>query len=103
MMDDIAVIKGVCRVFMPSGFTPNNDGLNDTFKALGTETVSKFDLKIYNRWGQIIFQTTDRSKGWNGKVGGVDVPSAVFIYMMEYTDLNSPQPQRLKGTFVLIR
>jgi len=101
--DDIIVSKGVCKVFMPSAFTPNNDGLNDYFKALGTETVTKFDLRIFNRWGEMVFQTTDKSKGWNGKLGGIDQSSAVFVYTLQYTDLNSPQPQVLRGTFLLMR
>ncbi|MBL7745155.1 MAG: gliding motility-associated C-terminal domain-containing protein [Chitinophagaceae bacterium] len=101
--DDIIVSKGVCKVFIPTAFTPNNDGRNDLFKALGTETVTKFDMKVFNRWGEIVFQTTDKSKGWDGKLGGVDQSSAVYIYTMQYTDINSSQPQVLKGTFVLIR
>ena len=101
--DDIIVSKGVCKVFMPSAFTPNNDGLNDYFKALGTETVTKFELKIFNRWGELVFHTTNKSAGWNGKLSGVEQSSAVYVYVVQYVDINSPQPQTLKGTLTLIR
>jgi gliding motility-associated-like protein len=101
--DEIIVSKGVCKVFMPSGFTPNNDGLNDVFRALGTETVTKFEMKIFNRWGEVVFQSIDKSRGWDGKVAGVMQASAVFIYTVRYIDINSPLPQTLKGTLTLIR
>ena len=102
-LDEINVLKGVCKVFMPSAFTPNSDGLNDFFKALGTETVTKFELKVFNRWGEIVFQTTDKSRGWDGKVAGVAQASAVFIYTLQYIDINSPQLQTVKGSVALIR
>jgi gliding motility-associated-like protein len=101
--DNITIANGICKVFMPGAFTPNNDGLNDLYRALGTETVTKFEMKIFNRWGGIIFQSTDKLKGWNGRLGGTDQPSAVYVYTVQYTDLNSSQPQFLKGTFLLIR
>ncbi|HEY6504611.1 MAG TPA: gliding motility-associated C-terminal domain-containing protein [Chitinophagaceae bacterium] len=101
--DDMSVVNGVCKVHVPNAFTPNNDGLNDLFKALGTETVTQFNLKVFNRWGEVVFQTSDKTRGWDGKLSGVALPSAVFIYVLQYTDMNSPQPQTLKGTFVLIR
>jgi gliding motility-associated-like protein len=101
--DDIVVSKGICKVFVPTAFTPNGDGKNDYFTALGTETVTKFEMKVFNRWGEIVFQTTDKSKGWDGKLGGVDQSPAVFIYILQYTDINSAQPQLLKGAVTLIR
>ncbi len=100
--DVITVSKGVCKVFMPSAFTPNNDGRNDVFRALGTETVTQFHLKIFNRWGQVVFETTDRTKGWDGRLNGQLSPAGVFVYTLQYSDSNQPGPQYLKGTFVLI-
>ncbi|HEU5053435.1 MAG TPA: gliding motility-associated C-terminal domain-containing protein, partial [Hanamia sp.] len=59
-----------CRLFIPSAFTPNGDGLNDVFettpqcKYIG---LTGFDFQIYNRWGQLVFRTNDMHKGWDGK------------------------------------
>jgi gliding motility-associated-like protein len=101
--DDVLVSKGTCRVYVPTGFTPNGDGKNDLFKALGVETVSDFSLKIYNRWGEVVFETADKTKGWDGRIRGANSPSGVFVYVLKYTDMNLPEPQSLKGSFVLIR
>jgi gliding motility-associated-like protein len=101
--DEVLVSKGGCRVFVPTGFTPNNDGKNDLFKILGVETVTNFSLKIFNRWGEVVFETTDKAKGWDGRFKGVETPTGVFVYVLTYSDINAPEPQHAKGTFVLIR
>ena len=54
--DAINIIKGVCKLYVPSAFSPNDDGHNDIFKAEYGENVVEFQLEIYNRWGQRIFQ-----------------------------------------------
>ncbi len=101
--DDLKVLNGVCRVFVPNGFTPNNDGRNDSFKALGTELVTTYNLKIYDRAGQIVFETNDKNKGWDGKYGGSISSTAVYIYLLTYAENNLPQTTMLKGTLTLIR
>lgn len=100
--DAIAIGNGVCKVYVPNAFTPNNDGLNDVFKAYGTEGITKMNMKIFNRWGQVLFETNDKSKGWDGRFNGTPLDAGAFIYMLNYTDINS-QSQSLKGTLVLIR
>jgi len=101
--DEIKVLNGVCRVFVPSAFTPNNDGKNDTFKALGTELITQYNLKIFERNGQIVFETNDKSKGWDGRIGGAPSSSAVYVYLLTFKEQNSTQSQQLKGTITLIR
>jgi gliding motility-associated-like protein len=66
--DDVLFSNGVCTIFVPKAFTPNDDGLNDLFKILGTDLLTQFNLKIFNRYGQIVFETNDKSKGWDGRV-----------------------------------
>ncbi|MEQ1676140.1 MAG: T9SS type B sorting domain-containing protein [Chitinophagaceae bacterium] len=99
----VLVTKGLCSVFVPTGFTPNNDGKNDWFRALGTEAVTQFNIKVFDRAGQLIFETSDKSKGWDGMVKGVPLPSAVFIYLLAYKDIYSAETRILKGTLALIR
>ena len=99
----LVVANGLCKVFVPTAFTPNNDGRNDIFKALGTEAVTEFDLKIFERGGQIVFETKDKNKGWDGKLKGMGFPTGVFVYLIKYKDIYSADSKILKGTLTLIR
>ena len=101
--DDIIVSKGICKVYVPSAFTPNNDGLNDLFRVTGTEVISEFELMIFNRWGELIFKTTDKTKGWDGKLKGASLSTGTFVYLLKYKDNTSGKSESLKGTVVLIR
>ena len=65
--------------FFPDAFSPNGDGLNDRFKPEGT-FLDDFQMIIYNRWGQAIFQTTRAAEGWDGTVGGSRAPQGVYAY-----------------------
>ena len=58
------------NLFIPTSFTPNNDGTNDAFFIQGSDIdPDRFELQIFNRWGEVVFETTDLYDGWNGKVG----------------------------------
>ena len=72
-------------------FTPDSDGKNDCFKMDGTNlTCSDFELKIYNRWGEKVFQTRDANECWNGKVNnrGKELPSSTYYYVLKYGNTN---------------
>ena len=101
--DDIVFTKGLCTVFVPTGFTPNNDSKNDLFKVLGTEAVTEFNLKIFNRGGQLVFESKDKDIGWDGKLSGLPQSSGVFVYLIRYKDIYSDNLIVLKGTLTLIR
>lgn len=88
--------------FMPTAFTPNNDGKNDIIKPILLGKVRQYLFKIYNRWGQLIFQTTDLSNGWNGTFKGLNQDGNVFIWMCTY-QFENELTQNKKGTFILIR
>lgn len=87
---------------MPTAFTPNNDGKNDIIKPILLGKVRQYLFKIYNRWGQLIFQTTDLSNGWNGTFKGLNQDGNVFIWMCTY-QFENELTQNKKGTFILIR
>jgi gliding motility-associated-like protein len=87
---------------MASGFTPNNDGLNDCYGIKYWGSITKLEFSIYNRWGQRVFFTTDPNGCWDGKINGVPQGPAVFVYMIRASTTCSPEIFR-KGTFVLIR
>jgi gliding motility-associated-like protein len=102
--DSVVVAKGLCSVKMPNAFSPNNDRVNDVFKALGTEKVSYYQLEIFNRWGQRVFQTTDKREGWDGKLKGSNASSGVYIYVLKYSLLNGGHKVHVeKGTLLLVR
>lgn len=88
--------------FAPSAFSPNNDGKNDIFRPFLFGNVASYKLTVYNRWGQIIFETTDQYKGWDGRFNGTLQDSNVFVWMCSYR-LDGQQAQVEKGKVVLIR
>jgi len=88
-------------IFVPSGFTPNNDGRNDVLRVIGT-TIKKMEFGIYNRWGERIFYTTDIRRGWDGTVKGISQPSGTFAYYLK-AELIDGSMRIKKGTIMLIR
>jgi gliding motility-associated-like protein len=88
--------------FVPSGFTPNNDGLNDVFRARHTGTIKSFQLSVFNRWGRRIFFTRDITKGWDATYNHIIQPTGIYVWMVQYTDAKGIV-QTEKGTVALIR
>ena len=92
-----------CYIDIPSGFTPNGDGLNDFLYPLNAFKAVDLIFRVYNRFGQVIFETTDWKKKWDGRVNGMLQPSGTYVYMLEYTNKDTGKKLMLKGTTVLIR
>ena len=94
-----------CAVVAPSGFSPNGDGANDRFKIINTcdEGFSYFDLKMYDRWGTLIFQTLEPIAFWDGTFLGRNSEVGTYIYFLEYTKEFSNEKEVLKGNVTLIR
>ncbi|HMU44757.1 MAG TPA: gliding motility-associated C-terminal domain-containing protein [Chitinophagaceae bacterium] len=95
------VVLNDALVNIPTAFTPNGDGLNDLFGPLG-KVPDQYRLQIYNRNGELVFKSSTINQRWNGRYKGELQPSSVFIYVVEYKDIQSKVHQQ-KGTFVLIR
>ncbi len=94
--------------FLPNVFTPNNDGKNEYFTPLTPfKYIESIDLSIYNRWGQIVYQTTDPAINWDGihQDSGEPVPSSVYYYVCTVNTirLSGIDPVELKGFFHLFR
>lgn len=92
-----------CKVLMPSAFTPNGDGNNDAFKPVSNSDITGYQLAIYNRWGQKIYETTDLAKGWDGKDKGKDAGTDVYFYTLTYTCYRDNQQYKIKGEITLVR
>src|ERR1041385_5129573 len=78
------------RLYIPSAFTPNNDGINDVFGVNG-EGLQNFHIMVYDRWGQVIFETTNPHQNWDGKYKGVQVESGVYTYEIFVKGFGSPK------------
>ncbi len=98
---NVVVTEQPCTVYFPNAFTPNNDGKNDFFKALNTAGITEFELYIYNRWGEIIFYTNDKNKGWDGTYKANIQPTGVYIFQCRATNTN--KKFYFKNTILLLR
>lgn len=95
------LINPYFRMFIPNTFTPNQDGLNENF-IVHTDSYKYFRLTIYDRWGQILFDTTKPEQGWNGKFNENDVPQGVYTYQVSVTTLKD-EKKRFVGTVTILR
>lgn len=96
----VKVVKSF-DIFVPSAFSPNNDGYNDYLYVRG-EGIKTMDFAVYNRWGQKVFESTDQSLGWDGVFNGDPANSGVFDWYVKATLYNGKQVVQ-KGTTTLIR
>jgi gliding motility-associated-like protein len=74
------------QIVFPTAFSPNDDGLNDTFKVTFLSFADLDQLRIYNRWGTVIFSTNDLSQEWNGTVDQQPAPAGTYVVVAEFTD-----------------
>jgi gliding motility-associated-like protein len=98
----VRVFKTNPQIFVPSAFTPNRDGKNDrfTFVPVGITKVDYF--RVYNRWGQLVYSATSSFPGWDGKIGGKEQGSGVFVWIVQGSDFTG-KTVKAKGTVTLIR
>ena len=87
--------------FVPTAFTPNNDGRNEELKVLG-KFIDKVDFKVFNRWGNLLFQTTILDKGWDGYLTNREAPEGTYTYTLTVIDQYGEEYNK-NGTVNLIR
>jgi gliding motility-associated-like protein len=95
-----------CKVDIPNAFTPNGDILNDAFgiiKKGDCTSMSDFNMQIYNRWGNKVYETTNPDQPWDGKLDGNPSSSDVYVFVIKYTLLGSSEQIRKSGEVALIR
>jgi len=78
-VSNIAEIIPPMTLYIPNAFTPNGDGLNDSFGVSGAN-IYKFKMLVYNAWGELVFQTDNMNKRWDGKFKGEIMPNSVYLY-----------------------
>jgi len=89
------------EIFIPTAFSPNNDSNNDVWQVHGN-CIKSLDIQIFDRWGQIVFQSKDPQDGWDGRINGQDLNSGVFIYQVFVVLVNGEKVQK-HGNLTLIR
>lgn len=98
-------IKAVrsCYIDVPSAFSPNHDGQNDYFYPLNAYKATDLKFQVYNRLGQLVFESKDWRKRWDGCLNGIASDVGTYAWMLEYTDNDSGKRVFRKGTVVLVR
>ena len=97
----ITVFKG-SAIYVPNAFTPNGDGRNELLKPLYVGIKKLVNFSVYNRWGELIFTTTDLSKGWDGTYKGLALPMSTVVWFVKAEDFLGKMLQA-KGTATIIR
>jgi gliding motility-associated-like protein len=87
---------------IPTAFTPNGDGINDFFRPANLDEQFILEFKIYNRWGQVVFDDTNTSNQWDGRFQGVEQPTEAYIYLIRY-QVPGQEERMLRGEFTLLR
>jgi gliding motility-associated-like protein len=104
VMTKVLPIKPVLRVFIPNSFSPNQDGINGLFMpVLYAADPTYFDFRVYDRWGELLFQTQDQTQGWDGTYKGNPVPSSVYSYIVKVRNIEKTKIQPYMGTVTLLR
>ena len=94
-------VKVLHKLYMPTAFTPNNDGLNDVFRIPAGTSLALHSFSVFYRWGNAVFPTTDISRGWDGKFLGQDSNSGMYVYTIK--GLFNNKEVLIKGTLSLLR
>ncbi len=101
-VNDIRVLKS-CYIAVPNAFTPNGDGLNDFLYPLNAFKADNLDFKVYNRLGQLVFETHDWTQKWDGTIKGEPQDAGIYVWTLEYVLHDTGKHVFMKGSSVLIR
>ncbi len=98
-----AIVQIGYKLYVPTSFTPNNDGYNDFFRAYG-EDIIDYSIEIYNRWGELMYTSFDMENGWDGttRLSSTVSPGGVYLYRIRAVDRNGSR-NTYEGTLTLLR
>ena len=102
--EQVTVDTKECKniLLFPSAFSPNDDGKNDLFKPFVQGDLKLYELRIYNRWGQLVFKTKSAIEGWSGQINTQFQPNGLFVYTVKYRFQGEFETIQ-KGTIVVIK
>jgi gliding motility-associated-like protein len=101
---NVVIMDGVYNFYVPTGFTPNDDGVNDTFfpKGEGVD-VLEYEMLIFDRWGNIVFQSTETTKAWDGTKLGANCPQGVYVWKIFTKDQYTGTDHENIGNVTIVR
>ncbi|MEM6966228.1 MAG: gliding motility-associated C-terminal domain-containing protein [Bacteroidota bacterium] len=74
----------LCNVYVPNAFSPDFDGYNDNFRPYSNCALQNYSLKVFNRWGALVFESADPDTGWNGTFNNKTIAEGVYVYLLEF-------------------
>ena len=74
----------ICEVYVPNAFSPDFNGYNDYFRPYSNCVLENYSMKIFNRWGALVFESADVDTGWDGRFKGKDIGEGVYVYLLEF-------------------
>jgi gliding motility-associated-like protein len=96
------IVPNSCYIAVPNAFTPNNDGLNDQLYPLNAYKARDLLFRVYNRVGQMVFETTDWTRRWDGKFKGQPADLGTYVWILIYTNIDTGKRIQQKGTTILL-
>jgi gliding motility-associated-like protein len=97
---DTVKVRVVDGIYVPTAFTPNGDGKNDHWRIPFLDIGLGADVKVFNRWGQLVYHVSSAVVSWDGKLNGQQQATGTYVYLVTFKDHKLPD---MKGTFTLIR
>lgn len=100
---DEITVKDILTLYVPNAFTPDDNGLNEVFMPYGNEIDPEhYQMMVFDRWGEMVFKTTNLQVGWDGRVNGtIPLDDAVFSYVIVYTDRNGLSKKKIGSVTLL--
>ncbi|MFK7934457.1 MAG: gliding motility-associated C-terminal domain-containing protein [Saprospiraceae bacterium] len=99
---EIDIVFEPANLYLPTAFSPNGDGINDVYQWFG-KNLELRQFSIFNRWGELVFQTTDANQFWDGKFRNETAAAGVYYGVLKYLDLNTGYVEIKTGSISLIR
>ncbi|MFZ4398836.1 MAG: gliding motility-associated C-terminal domain-containing protein [Bacteroidales bacterium] len=96
-------VKEAVNIWVPNAFSPNGDGFNEKFNISSADKIANFNLKILNRWGQILFETNYVDEGWDGKFKNEECPIGTYVVKITYKQIQINRFFEINKSFTLIR
>ncbi|HYG15740.1 MAG TPA: gliding motility-associated C-terminal domain-containing protein [Bacteroidia bacterium] len=92
-----------CELYVPTAFTPNDDGANDRFVVREYCGLSKYHLRVYSRWGELLFETFDPATAWDGTYKNYPLPDGIYLVMINYGFVSLPAFPDYKNIVMITR
>ncbi|MBX2903450.1 MAG: gliding motility-associated C-terminal domain-containing protein [Chitinophagales bacterium] len=98
------IVEPDYSIYIPNLFSPNSDGVNDHFEWFGNKQAVKiFEIQIFNRWGEKIFESNNKNFVWDGYYNGKEAAAGTYVYLLKITWIDGVRSNRYKGSFTLVK